>query len=78
MIQTKVSKILFYVLVFLLPVNLGLHFVIKDAYVWGLLIDYLVPTVFVQDIGYNHYFDGSMQFLGGMIHLRSFHMDFRL
>jgi len=44
------SKLLFYATVFLLPLNLGLHFEIKAAYVWGLLIDYLVPTVFVQDI----------------------------
>jgi O-antigen ligase len=41
---------LFYALVFLLPVNLGLHFVTNESYVRGLRIDYLVPTVFVQDI----------------------------
>ncbi|HLD51508.1 hypothetical protein A3K34_04480 [candidate division WWE3 bacterium RIFOXYC1_FULL_40_10] len=44
------AKKLFFLLILLLPLNLGKHFVIKDSYVLGLLIDYLIPTIFVQDI----------------------------
>lgn len=48
--MTKTSKRIFYLLVLLLPMNLGKHFEILDSYVWGLLVDYLVPTIYVQDI----------------------------
>jgi len=46
----KTSKKIFYLLVLFLPVNLGKHFEILDSYVWGLVVDYLVPTIYVQDI----------------------------
>lgn len=39
-----------YVILFLLPINLGKHIVFNFSYVSGLLIDYLIPTVYVQDI----------------------------
>jgi len=45
-----VSKILFYTLIFLLPVNLGKHFDVKEAFVDGFLVDYLQPVLFIQDI----------------------------
>jgi len=45
-----ISKTLFLLLVFFIPVNLGKHFEIIDSYVRGVLIDYLVPTIFLQDI----------------------------
>jgi len=48
--KETISRVLFYVLVFLLPLNLGHHFLIKDAYLNGILIDYLIPTLYVQDI----------------------------
>lgn len=44
------SKRLFLFLLFIIPVNLGKHFEIIDSYVRGVLVDYLVPTVFLQDI----------------------------
>jgi putative inorganic carbon (hco3(-)) transporter len=44
------SKIIFFILVFLLPLNLGKHFINPQAYVSGLLVDYLVPVVYIQDI----------------------------
>jgi len=44
------SKIIFYVFIFLLPLNLGKHLDIKEAFVDGFLVDYLQPVVFVQDI----------------------------
>lgn len=44
------SKNIFFILVFLIPVNLGKHYEIFSSYVGGILIDYLVPTIFVQDI----------------------------
>lgn len=46
----KIHRLLFYVLVFLLPINLGKHFDVKEAYVSGSLVDYLIPTLYVQDI----------------------------
>lgn len=46
----KLERFLFYFVIVLLPVNLGFHFDIKNAFVNGILIDYLQPVVFVQDI----------------------------
>ncbi len=46
----NLDKKLFYILIFLLPANLGYHFVRSWSYVDGILIDYLIPTIFVQDI----------------------------
>jgi hypothetical protein len=44
------SKLFFYLLLFLLPLNLGKHFELAGSYVWGLLVDYLVPTLYLQDV----------------------------
>ncbi len=44
------SKKLFFFLILLLPVNLGKHFVILSSYVWGILSDYLIPTIYIQDL----------------------------
>ncbi len=41
---------IFYLLIILLPLNLGKHFYFDWSYVNGLLIDYHIPTIFVQDI----------------------------
>ena len=46
----NISKKLFLVLIFLIPLNLGKHCLIKDAYVFGILVDYLIPTIYIQDI----------------------------
>ncbi|MFC1625011.1 O-antigen ligase family protein [Patescibacteria group bacterium] len=46
----NISKRLFYLLVLFLPINLGKHFEFSFSYVWGRLVDYLVPTIFIQDI----------------------------
>jgi O-antigen ligase len=43
-------KKLFYFIVFTIPINLGKHFIVKDSYVHGLLIDYLIPTVYLTDL----------------------------
>lgn len=39
-----------YLIIFLIPINLGKHFELQGSYVAGLLVDYLVPTIFIQDI----------------------------
>ncbi len=44
------NKKIFYALCAFLPINLGLHFIFPSAYVGGLLIDYLVPTIYIQDL----------------------------
>jgi hypothetical protein len=42
-------KSIFYFFVLALPLNLGKHFVFRWSYARGILIDYLVPTVYFQD-----------------------------
>lgn len=46
----RLSKYLFFALVLFLPANLGKHFVFNWSYSAVFLIDYLIPTVYVQDI----------------------------
>ncbi len=43
-------EIILGVLFFLLPTQLGKHFWLKDSYIFGLKIDYLSPTLYLQDI----------------------------
>lgn len=50
MILTKIHKLLFYLLIIVLPLNLGKHYEIVDSYVSGILVDYLIPTIYIQDI----------------------------
>lgn len=33
-----------------MPFNLGYHFVLASSYINGLLVDYLIPTVYLQDL----------------------------
>ncbi len=44
------TRFLTLTIIFLLPLNLGKHFVFNWNYINGLLVDYLVPTVYVQDV----------------------------
>jgi len=46
----KLHQKLFFVLVLLLPTQLGCHFWPKFSYVYGLKIDYLAPTIYLTDI----------------------------
>lgn len=46
----KVSLIVFLLLVALIPLNIGKHFLLPSSYVLGLSVDYLVPTLYLQDI----------------------------
>lgn len=46
----SLHKKLFNLLIFLIPLNLGKHFIMNVSYVKGLLIDYLIPTIYLQDI----------------------------
>jgi len=41
---------LFYLIVFLIPSNLGKHFILPQSYVSGYLVDYLIPTLYLSDI----------------------------
>ncbi|KKU30514.1 MAG: hypothetical protein UX44_C0020G0002 [candidate division WWE3 bacterium GW2011_GWA1_46_21] len=43
-------KKLFFVLVLLLPVNLAKHFIYPGAYIDGILVDYLIPTLYLTDL----------------------------
>ena len=42
--------LLFYLILFLLPANLAKHFPVASSYVSGILVDYLIPTVYLTDI----------------------------
>jgi len=44
--QTRI----FYLLLFLIPSNLAKHFLIPSSYVSGILVDYLIPTLYLTDI----------------------------
>jgi len=44
--MTKLQQRLFWLLVFLLPVQFGRHFWPEWSYVMGLRIDYLSPTIY--------------------------------
>ena len=46
----KIEKALFYAVTLSIPFNLGKHFVLESSYVYGKLLDYLIPTIFIQDI----------------------------
>ena len=46
----NLKRILFTSIIFLIPINLGKHFVSVEAYVRSRLIDYLVPTIWLIDI----------------------------
>lgn len=41
---------LFYLILFLIPSNLGKHFILPSSSVGGSLVDYLIPTVYLTDI----------------------------
>lgn len=43
-------KKLFLLIVFLIPLNLGKHFISNSAYVSGILVDYLIPTIYITDL----------------------------
>lgn len=45
-----IKNLITYTIIFLLPVNLAKHYIYKDSYVGTLLVDYLIPTIYVQDI----------------------------
>lgn len=49
-IISGLHKLLFFIVIFLIPLNLGKHFIFRWSFVKGLLVDYLVPTLFVTDI----------------------------
>lgn len=46
----KFEKSLFYLLVLFLPVNLAKHFFLPFVYVDGILVDYLIPTIYLTDV----------------------------
>lgn len=48
--KIELSKKIFFALILLLPLNLGKHFVMKNSFVSGILSDYLVPTIYIQDL----------------------------
>ncbi len=46
----RINRTIFFLIVFLIPLNLGKHFIFEWSYLNGLLVDYFVPTLYAQDI----------------------------
>ncbi len=46
----SVRRNLFFLLLIILPVNLGKHFDLDASYISGIIVDYLVPVLYLQDI----------------------------
>lgn len=46
----NLKRILFSSIIFLIPINLGKHFITVEAYVRSRLVDYLIPTIWLIDI----------------------------
>lgn len=49
-VRNTVSNFLLYILIFLLPTQLGKHFFFDFSYVSGVRVDYLAPTVYLTDL----------------------------
>lgn len=47
---TKIEKIIFYTLIFFLPSQLAYHFWPSYAFVFGVRVDYLAPTIYLTDL----------------------------
>lgn len=50
MFLNRFERIIFYTLVFLLPSQLGYHFWPDYAFIFGVRVDYLAPTIYLTDI----------------------------
>lgn len=50
MLLKKIENFIFYSLIFFLPSQLGFHFWPSWAFVFGVRVDYLAPTVYLTDI----------------------------
>ena len=48
--MSRWEKLLLQLTVFLIPTNLSYHWISKEAYVRGLLVDYLIPKLYLSDI----------------------------
>lgn len=46
----KIKKFLFCLVIFSIPLNLGKHFIFEFSYINGRLLDYVIPTIYIQDI----------------------------
>lgn len=46
----KIKNFLFYLVLFSIPLNLGKHFIFEFSYINSRLIDYVIPTIYIQDI----------------------------
>ena len=48
--MSKIERGLFYLLLLTFPLNLGKHFILRQSYVNGVLVDYLIPTIYLSDL----------------------------
>lgn len=46
----KINKILFLLLLFFLPTQLGKHFFLNFSYIFGVRVDYLAPAIYLTDV----------------------------
>lgn len=48
--MNRLEKLLFQLTIFLIPTNLAYHFITKQSYINGILVDYLIPKLYLSDI----------------------------
>lgn len=48
--KQSLKKYLFYLLVFLIPTQLALHFWPSFSFIYGIRVDYLAPTIYLTDV----------------------------
>lgn len=46
----RLERLLLQIAIFLIPTNLALHWYTKEAYIHGVLIDYLLPKLYLSDL----------------------------
>lgn len=48
--MSRYEKLLFQLTIFLIPTNLALHWILPESYVRGVLVDYLIPKLYLSDL----------------------------
>lgn len=48
--MSRYEKLLFQLIIFLIPTNLALHWILPESYVHGVLVDYLIPKLYLSDL----------------------------
>lgn len=47
----RIERFLWQLTVFLIPTNLAYHWITEESYIRGLVVDYLLPRIYISDVG---------------------------